>query len=343
MVRDESVKTIILEKPGELRLTDTPPPSRAGEAALVRVRRIGICGTDMHAFRGRQPFFTCPRILGHELGVEIVEVGTNPAGLKPGDHCAVEPYLNCGHCIACRAGKTNCCTQLQVMGVHTDGGMREFIAVPASKLHKSDRLSLDQLALIETLGIGAHAVDRAQLQRGEFALVIGAGPIGLAVLQFARLAGGKLIVMDLNPDRLRFAQEQFRVEHLVHASEHALRRLLDITGGDMPTAVFDATGNPASVRSAFSFVAHGGRLVLVGLFQGDVVFADPEFHRREMMLLASRNSTAADFCRIIAAMESGQIDTAPWITHRSSFDGMISEFPKWLRPETGVVKAMVEL
>ena len=179
------MKTVILEQPGQLSFAETDAPTTfAADEALVRVQRVGICGTDMHAYRGRQPFFSYPRILGHELGVEIVAIGENEAGLRAGDYCAVEPYLNCGHCIACRKGKTNCCVQLQVLGVHTDGGMREWITVPARKLHKSGKLSLDQLALVETLGIGAHAVDRARIEAGEFALVIGAGPIGLSVVQF---------------------------------------------------------------------------------------------------------------------------------------------------------------
>src|SRR5947199_4307593 len=180
------MQTIVLEKPGSLTLADTAAPTDVPPGhAMVRVRRVGICGTDLHAYRGRQPFFSYPRILGHELGVEVIALGDGDTfGLKKGDRCTVEPYLNCGKCIACRRGKTNCCASLEVLGVHTDGGMRERIRVPVSKLHPSETLTLDQLALIETLGIGAHAVDRAKVEAGEFVLVIGAGPIGLAVMQF---------------------------------------------------------------------------------------------------------------------------------------------------------------
>ena len=174
------MQTIVLETPGSFTQVDRPdaPGPGPGEA-LVSVRRIGICGTDLHAFRGRQPFFQYPRVLGHELGVEVLAVGEGVEAICPGDRCAIEPYLNCGKCIACRHGKTNCCASLQVLGVHTDGGMCERLIVPASKLHKSLTLTLDQLALVETLGIGAHAVDRAALMAGEVVLVIGAGPIGL--------------------------------------------------------------------------------------------------------------------------------------------------------------------
>lgn len=337
------MKTIVLDKPGAFRFTDTAPPARPGPGeALVRVRRIGICGTDLHAYRGKQPFFSYPRILGHELGVEVVEVAANNRGLAPGDRCAVEPYLNCGKCIACRRGKPNCCVELKVLGVHADGGMREAIVVPIEKLHRSQTLSLEQLALVETLGIGAHAVSRAAPAAGEWALVIGAGPIGLSVMQFAVEAGARVIVMDINEARLNFCRRHLRVEETVVAGEGALEHIKALTGGDLPTAVFDATGNPASMAGAFDMVAHGGRLVFVGLFIGDVTFHDPHFHRREMTLLSSRNSTPADFARIIALIEQGRIDTAPWITHRAAFDEMVGQFPAWLDPASGVIKAMVE-
>ena len=337
------MKTITLHEPGQLAHSETEVPTlSAPNMALVRVRRVGICGTDIHAFAGRQPFFSYPRILGHELGVEVIEVGENAAGIQAGDRCAVEPYLNCGQCIACRRGKTNCCANLKVLGVHTDGGMREIIEVPLEKLHKSDALNLDQLALVETLGIGAHAVQRAAIEPGEFALIIGAGPIGLSVIQFAQAAGAQTVVLDVNPQRLAFCQQQLGVAHTVLASEDNLETVKELTNGDLPTVVFDATGNPKSMQSAFQYVAPGGKLVFVGLFLGDVTFYDPDFHRREMTILATRNSTARDFQEIIALMEAGKIHTAPWITHRADCADMIARFPDWIKPETGVIKAIVE-
>jgi 2-desacetyl-2-hydroxyethyl bacteriochlorophyllide A dehydrogenase len=337
------MKTIILEEPGSFALTETEEPRALGpDQALVRVHRVGVCGTDLHAYRGQQPFFTYPRILGHELGVEVVQVGTNQAGFRPGDRCAVEPYLSCGRCIACRRGKSNCCVHLQVLGVHTDGGMREFITIPITKLHRSETLSWEQLALVETLGIGAHAVERARLEAGEFALVVGAGPIGLSVIQFAQLAGARVVVMDVNEARLEFCRRHLGVGDTLAAGETALAQLEAITDGDLPTAVFDATGSPASMTQSFRYVAHGGRLVLVGLCQADISFHDPEFHRREMTLLATRNSTHREFQQIIRLMEEGRIDTEPWITHHVPCDEMPAAFPTWLEPASGVIKAMVE-
>jgi 2-desacetyl-2-hydroxyethyl bacteriochlorophyllide A dehydrogenase len=338
------MNSVRLEEPGRLALVDAEPPGAPARGeVLVRVRRIGVCGTDLHAFGGTQPFFTYPRILGHELGVEVVSTGPGVSNVRPGDRCSVEPYLSCGACIACRRGKANCCAELRVLGVHVDGGMREQLIVPADKLHRSASLGLDQLALVETLAIGCHAVERAELAAGEFALVVGAGPIGLSVMQFAAEAGTRVIALDVNPSRLAFCQEALGVRHAVSPASgdpgEALRR---ITGGDLPTAVFDATGSPRSMAAAFNYPAHGGRLVFVGLFQGDVAFSDPLFHRRELTLMASRNALAADFGRIISLIEAGRIDTGPWITHRSLLSGVVGAFPHWTRPETGVVKAMIE-
>ncbi|SRR5581483_2070894 len=339
------MKAILLELPGHLSLTtcENSPSLKAGEA-LVRVHRIGVCGTDIHAFGGKQPFFTYPRILGHELGVEVIEVAPDVNNVKRGDRCSVEPYINCEKCIACRRGKPNCCTDIKVLGVHVDGGMREQFVVPARKLHPSNKLNFDQLALVETLGIGAHAVERAGIEQGEFALVIGAGPIGLAAMQFALEKGAQVIVLDINDARLRFCKEQLGVTYTINGSnENALDALKRITSNDLPTAVFDATGNPNSMMKSFEFPAHGGRLVFIGLFQGDVIFNDPNFHRRELTLMGSRNALPEDFARIIRLIESGRINTTPWITHRASFDDTVSRFASWTKPETGVIKAMIEL
>lgn len=346
------MKTITLEKPGKFVLGETAAPGASNALApgdaLVRVHRVGICGTDISAYRGKQPFFSYPRVLGHELGVELVELNGGGAGgafgLKPGDKCSVEPYINCGKCVACRNNRPNCCVNLKTLGVHVDGGMAEFMRVPVRKLHKSEVLSLDQLALVETLGIGAHAVDRARLQAGETVLVIGAGPIGLSVIQFAQLEKVNLIVMDVSAPRLEFCASQFKVPHRISALniEQAFEELKALTQGDMPTAVFDATGNLNSMMNAFRCTAHGGRLVFVGLAIGEITFSDPDFHRRELTLLATRNSTPSDFKRIINLIEAGRIDTTPWITHRASAEALPEQFEQWLKPESKCIKAMVE-
>ena len=338
------MKALILEAPGRLRLHEHPasPKPGAGEA-LLRVHRVGVCGTDIHAFGGRQPFFSYPRLIGHELGVEVLEIGSGVENVRAGDRCAVEPYLNCQTCIACRRGKGNCCAQMQVLGVHVEGGLREQFVLPARKLHPSKVLSFEQLALVETLAIGAHAVARGQIEAGEWTLVIGAGPIGLGAMQFARQAGAQVIALDLSETRLQFCRDNWKIEHTVQAGENALETVRELTGGDLPTAVFDATGHPASMNGAFEFVAPGGRLVFVGLHQGEVTFSDPAFHRKELTLLATRNALPVDFGNIIGWIENGEIDTAPWITHRASLNQVPSLFESWTLPETGVLKAVIEI
>jgi 2-desacetyl-2-hydroxyethyl bacteriochlorophyllide A dehydrogenase len=337
------METIILRKPGEFEVveTDVPAAPSAGHA-LVRVRRVGICGTDWHAFRGKQPFFSYPRILGHELGVEIEQINDPASNLKVGDRCAVEPYLNCGVCGACKRGRTNCCANLQVLGVHIDGGMRTKIVVPTSKLHKSDKLTLDQLALVETLGIGCHAVNRAAPQRGEWTLILGAGPIGLSVIPFAQAAGANVVVADISQPRLEFCRKNMKVERTLASDETLIEKLKELIGGELPTIVIDATGNPQSMMRCFDLVAPAGKIVFVGLFQGDVTFNDPNFHRREITLMATRNAVGDDFRRIIQMIETGVVDTTPWITHRTAASGICESVKQWIDPSSGVLKAVVE-
>jgi 2-desacetyl-2-hydroxyethyl bacteriochlorophyllide A dehydrogenase len=307
------------------------------------VRRIGLCGTDWHAFAGRQPFFTYPRILGHELGVEVLEAGEGAGEWKPGQRCAVEPYLNDPESPASRAGRSNCCENLRVLGVHTDGGMRPEIVVPADKLHASDRLGFDQLALVETLCVGAHGVERAALAAGESVLVVGAGPIGLGAAQCALAADARLAVLDLSPDRLAFCREALPQAAMIDgAGDDVEARVRDAFGGRLPAAVIDATGHPGSMERAFTLAAHGGRIVFLGLFQGRVSFDDPNFHRRELTLLASRNALPATFRNVIERIESGAIDTTPWITHRLT----LPEVPEWMPAHAGaagLLKAMIEV
>ncbi|HEX3726443.1 MAG TPA: zinc-binding dehydrogenase, partial [Pirellulales bacterium] len=245
-----------------------------------------------------------------------------------GDLCAVEPYLRCGCCGACRRGRYNCCQQLQCLGVHVDGGMRQFLRLPQALLHRSSTLSLDQLALIETLGIGAHAVSRGALARGERALVVGAGPIGLATTQFAQLAGGEVNVLEPNPLRRAFA-ERFGA------------RVLAEPDGSLYDVVFDATGNASAMAASLHHVDHGGRLVYVGLVLGTVAIDDPLLHRREVTLFASRNS-CHEFPRIVRLVEAGQIDTRPWITHRLTLAEVPARFAA-VRESPELIKAMIEV
>jgi 2-desacetyl-2-hydroxyethyl bacteriochlorophyllide A dehydrogenase len=337
------MKAIVCEAPGQFSMKEVDVPIPKPDEALVRIRRVGICGTDLHAFKGEQPYFSYPRILGHELSGEIAEIGKNPYGLKTGDPVVVVPYVECGECIACRQGKTNCCTRLNLFGVHWDGGMQEYMSVPADHLIKSEKLSLDDMGMVECLGIGAHAVRRSRIEKGEIALVVGVGPIGMGVAQFAKEAGAKVIALDILESRLEFCRNHIEVDYALDAQRDPVGEIESLTNGDYPHVVFDATGNANSMIRAFDLVSHGGRLVLVSLVQEKITFFDPDFHKRELNVLSSRNATSDDLRHVIHSLEDGKVKGSSLITHRASLDEMIGQFESWLKPETGVVKAMIEL
>lgn len=340
------MKAIQLEKPLQFNVIDIEAPGEpAPGQAVVRTHRMGICGTDYSGYLGKMPFFQYPRIPGHELGVEVVAVGEGVTNIKPGDRCSVEPYMNCGECFACRKGNGNCCNALNVIGVMIDGGLCEQFTIRADKLHPSEKLNYDQLALVETLAIGCHATDRGAPEAGDHVLVIGAGPIGLATLEFTRLTGATITLMDMVQSRLDFCRETYGIQHTVQfkGDGSEIEQLRDITGGDLYSVVTDATGSNKSMSNALNYVAQTGKLVFVGITTQEVSFEHPTMHRPEMTLLASRNAMPSDFTRIISLIEDGTINTDPWITHRTTFDTVIDEFETFTRPESGVIKAIIDV
>ncbi|MEH6679225.1 MAG: zinc-binding alcohol dehydrogenase family protein [Sediminicola sp.] len=335
------MKYIVCERPGKFLLKEKEVPRPKVGESLLRIRKIGVCGTDIHAFGGTQPYFEYPRILGHELAAEYVE--GKARGFRSGELLTFIPYFNCGHCIACRSGKPNCCVSMKVFGVHVDGGMSEYVVVDDKYLLKGNGLDADQLALVEPLAIAAHGIGRAGVEPGDTVLVMGAGPIGMGLIQFAQIAGGKVIVMDINDHRLSFTRDRLSVtETLNPLKEDVMDTLQRITQGDMPTVVIDATGNQQVMNGAFQYMAHGGRYVLVGLQKGTLSFVHPEFHKREATLMSSRNATLTDFNYVIECLKMGRIDPKKYITHRCGFDTMISTFEAWLKPGNKVIKALVE-
>ena len=318
------------------------PKSKAG-FALLKIRRIGICGTDLHAFDGTQPFFTYPRVLGHELAGEIVDIEEHSV-FKKGDWVTIIPYYACGNCRACQSGKTNCCTHLQVAGVHVDGGMVEYFQVPIDNLMKDPTLSLDEWALVEPLAIGAHGIRRAQIKKGNRVLVVGAGPIGLGAVKMAQIAGADVILMDVNAQRLAHVQQKWGIHLAINPLiEDALAILQAYTDGQMPEVVIDATGNAKAIENSFQYMSHGGIFVLIGLQLQAISFSHPEFHKREGTLMSSRNATKEDFQHVIDAIKAGQINSTDFITHRLHFEDVPTEFPQLLDPKKGVIKAMISL
>jgi alcohol dehydrogenase len=340
------MKAIRLDEPrifSQIELAE--PPAPGPNQALVRTHRMGICGTDYSGYLGKMPFFRYPRIPGHELGVEVLAVGSDVQHLRPGDRCSVEPYMNCGACYACRRHRPNCCEKLDVIGVMIDGGLRERFLIRADKLHPSAQLHYDQLALVETLAIGCHANDRGGASAEDKVLIIGAGPIGLATLEFTRLTGATITVMDMVEKRLAFCRTQYGVPHTIQyaGDDQELTQMREITDGELYEVVIDATGNQHSMSKALRYVAQGGSLVYVGITTGDITFPHPILHRPEITLRGSRNALPSDFPRILRLIEDGTIDTRPWITHRTDFANVIADFPALCHPESGVIKAVIEV
>jgi 2-desacetyl-2-hydroxyethyl bacteriochlorophyllide A dehydrogenase len=339
----KNLKALICTEPGKFQYKKINAPELTTGHAIIKIKRIGICGTDLHAFEGTQPYFSYRRILGHELSGDLIS-SDNAQGFVPGEAVTIIPYFNCGKCIACRNNKPNCCASLKVFGVHIDGGMIEYISVPSYSLIHGEGLSYDELALIEPSAIGAHGIKRAAIKPGEYVLIIGAGPIGLGTMQFANIAGANVIAMDINEQRLLFCKQKLNVQHIINAKEkNVTEQLMEITNGDMPTVVIDCTGNVNAINNAFQYMAHSARFVLIGLQRNEIVFSHPEFHKREATLMSSRNATRGDFEFVIDCIKSGFINSADYITHHVNFDNLANEFFHFLNPASGVIKAMVEL
>ena len=337
------MKAVVLEKPGDFKqIVKDHPGKPARDEVLVRIKRLGICGTDLHAFKGRQPFFSYPRILGHEIAAEVIEIGEGIKHVKIGDHCAIMPYRNTLVDQAVMRGKTNCGGGLSVLGVHEDGAMQEFFIVDGGLVFPANGLSLDQIAVIEPIAIGSHAIERAEVAPGDIVLIVGAGPIGIAALMMGMLKAPKMIVMDVNPQRLDFVKHKYPGVETLMARDKVEEDLTSLLNGYLPTVIIDATGNKESMMKCFDYVAPGGTIVYVGLFLGDIVFYDPLFHRKEITLKSSRNAVAEDFKKIIRLLESNTLDIDGYVTHKLSFDSLISNFEKLYLPEEQVIKAVVE-
>lgn len=337
------MKAVVCRSPGDLVLEDRAAPGASPPGwARVAVSHVGICGTDYHIFEGKHPFLAYPRIMGHEVSGTIVEKGEG-VDLAVGEPVIINPYLSCGQCIACRHGKPNCCVRIEVLGVHRDGAMCDEILVPAQNLYPANGLSLADAAAVEFLAIGAHAVRRSVGTPGQRTLVIGAGPIGLGTAIFARIAGLDVSLLDMSSERLGFAEKELGFAPLDTSKAAAADLVRQATGGEGFDLVFDATGNTASVQSAFAHVAHGGTLVLVSVVKDDITFSDPEFHKREMTLIGSRNALKADFEHVAASIRNGAVPLDKLVTHRTTLAGTPRDLARWAHEKSGLIKAVIEV
>ena len=322
------MRQVVLKEPGEFVVQTVPLPVAAEGEALVRVHRVGVCGTDLHAFRGKQPYFSYPRVLGHELGVEVVEVPANDRGIRPGDFCAVEPYLTCGTCFSCRLGKYNTCQNIRTLGVHIDGAMRTYFTVPVKKpaplgktLARSTRPDRNAGRRSPRPRTGQPRPERRDPGGGGGAHWIGSRPVRQGGREERPRAGGQPAAPRVCP---------------AVGGRNAGER-----EGVQADVVIDATGSQQAMEASFDLVRVCGTLVFVGLFRGRISFDDPDFNKKEMTIRGSRNS-AGIFPTLIRLIEEGKIDTRPWITHRMPLSAVPQEFPQ-LYQKPDLVKAVIEV
>ncbi|EKN01350.1 MULTISPECIES: zinc-binding alcohol dehydrogenase family protein [unclassified Acidocella] len=333
-------KTFLMQRgvcvePHRFELWPSPLPLSAPAGwALVDIAAMGVCGTDYHIFEGKHPYLEYPRVIGHELSGRLVE---GCGGMAKGTLVVVNPYLACGECRACRNNKPNCCTRIEVLGVHRDGGLCARIAVPQGNLYPADGLTETQAAMVEFLAIGAHAVARAGDIFGSRTLITGAGPIGLGAALFARLAGADVHLLDISAKRLQKVGETFGFTHLHHGATH----LLQGERADGFDVIFDATGNAQAIEAGFAFLAHGGTYVLISVVKDRISFNDPEFHKREARLIGSRNALKEDFMRVIAAIRAGQIDTSALLSEELHINELAARLPLLAKDREDLIKAIV--
>lgn len=336
------MKYIICQEPGVFKIGQKAVPERKSGEVLLKIERVGICGTDIHAFGGNQAFFTYPRILGHELAATVVEIDPTEMKFKVGDRVTVIPYLACLNCSTCLSGKTNCCQNMQVMGVHTDGGMQEMISVPTRLVLQANNLDLDEIALIEPLAIGWHALSRANVNKGDSVVVIGCGPIGIGILKLAQKMGANVVAIEANPERLNYAKTELGISAVFPANREAPEKCRAHFGGDLAQFVFDATGNKEAMESGHHYMRHGGSYVLVGLNKGPLTFLHPEIHAKETTLLCSRNATQEDFLKVIEFLESKQFPVSKYITHQFTPGQILEEFDLLTQSSAIAIKGILE-
>ncbi|MEZ3500820.1 zinc-binding alcohol dehydrogenase family protein [Pantoea sp. KPR_PJ] len=336
-----TMNTLVIAEPKKMVWATRPQPLPAAGEALIKMIAAGICGTDIHAWSGNQPFFSYPRVLGHELCGEVVALGAGVEGLMPGQRVALIPYLSCLRCDACQSGKTNCCENISVTGVHQDGGFCDYLAVPASNLLPVDNVAPEAAALIEPFAISAHAVRRANVSADEHVLVVGAGPIGLGVAAIAAAAGAKVVVADTSEFRRAHAEKALGLATIDPTSDDFYQALRAQFNGRLALKVIDATGSPAAMNNAVNLMRHGGTLVYVGLHKGDLVIPDSEFHKKEATIMGSRNATREDFDRVRELMASGRLHAAMILNAHFAFSTLAETFEPQVINNRELIKGVI--
>ncbi|KGQ51169.1 galactonate oxidoreductase [Gallibacterium anatis] len=332
------MKALVCNKPFEFSYEQLSVPTIKEDQVLLKVAAVGICGTDIHAFGGNQPFFSYPRILGHEASGIIADIGSKVSQWKVGQRVALIPYVSCGECDACRSGRTNCCEKISVIGVHEDGAFSEYLAAPARNiLAIDDQVDDITAALIEPFAISAHAVRRAEIKAGDDVLIVGAGPIGLGAAAIAAADGANVAIADTSAERREHIKTQLKLPAFNPIDE----KVENFFNGKLPLIVIDATGNQKAMNNDVNLIRHGGRIVFVGLFKGDFSIHDPDFHKKETTLLGSRNATPEDFEKVQSLMAQGKLSASMMLTHTFKFDQLAEVFEEQVVNNKALIKSVV--
>ena len=314
------MKSVCLKQPGEISLVDIPRTERSEGEILIKVRSAGICGSDIGAYKGVNPLVSYPRIIGHEIAGEVVEVPDDEVGLMPGDRVILEPYVYCGHCYPCSIGHTNCCENLTVRGVHIEGGMAEYVSHPRHLLHKvPDSIPWNLVPMAEPLVISMHAVRQSETKAGEHVVIFGAGQIGLLAAQYALTLGAIPIIVDPVDERLALARS-LGITHTINpVSSDALEAIKAITKGRMAEVVIEASGAAPAIRNAIDYVSYAGRISLVGWPKNDIALPTALITKKDLTIRGSRNSVG-QFPESLRLIAEGKINVAALLTKSVSID-----------------------
>ncbi len=308
------MKTVLIEKPFEIAVTDTEMPVAKEGEAILKVLYCGICGADVASYTGNQPFTTYPRIPGHEFSAQIVSIPENDKGLKAGDIVTANPYFNCGECYSCQRGFVNCCTDNQTMGVQRDGSFREYIAMPVERIYDGKGLSAKELALVEPFTISYHALHRAPVKPGDKVLVVGAGPIGLFALISAKAQGAEVTVADVLDGRLEKATH-FGADGVINSAKlDIVEEAMRITGGNGFDVCVEACGQSVTFLNCIDCAAFAANIILIGNGKKETTFLHSILLKKELNVFGSRNSYAKDFREVIDLIASGKVNVLDMVS-----------------------------
>ncbi len=337
------MKNITITEPNTIGYASLPKPKLGKGEILLKVKRVGYCGTDLNTFRGLNPLVSYPRIPGHEIGAIIEELGDDvPDGFLVGQKATVIPYTNCGHCSACLKGRINACKNNQTLGVQRDGALTEYIAVPHEKVIVSANLSLAELALVEPLAVGFHAVDRARIEQNDTVAIFGAGMIGLGAVSASGLQRkAKVIAIDIDDAKLRLARKAGASDTINSRKENLSERLADLTHGHGPDVMIEAVGIPSTFQACIEEVGYAGRVVYIGYAKDSVIYETKNFILKELDIMGSRGSTLKDFQEVISMLAAGRYPVEETLTKTVPFEDGASAMEHWNAKPSSITKIQI--